>query len=64
MGKTLKLKAPRKWVQKAAKTIRATVKSMKKDISVKSSQVAAKHIWTDGMKTSCKRKAIKKYGKT
>ena len=56
-------KAPKKWVEKTAKTLRVLADENGKHFSVESSKVAAKQIWKDGMKRACRTKAINKYGK-
>lgn len=56
-------RAPKKWVDKTAKTLRNLAEENGKHFSVESSKVAAKEIWKNGMKPACRKKAMKKYGK-
>lgn len=64
MGERLKMhKAPKSWIKKTAKTLRKAYKRMGKHVSIRSSETIARDTWKHGMKTKCRIKVIKKYGK-
>lgn len=54
--------APKEWIKKTSTTIRKISEKMGKHISVRSSKSMAKETWKHGLKESCRKKALKKYG--